>query len=71
MRRDGEAYRIQCPALTEPGRYSRGVDTVAERRQQRPVISKFRKAAELRHKEHEKAWKNGKHQAQWLATLKT
>ena len=50
---------------------AQGIDPVAERKQERQVIPTFRKAAELVHEEHEKAWKNGKHQAQWLATLKT
>ncbi|WP_423605695.1 tyrosine-type recombinase/integrase [Sphingomonas sp. MS122] len=50
---------------------AQGIDPVAERKQERLVIPTFRKAAELVHEEHEKAWKNGKHQAQWLATLKT
>lgn len=48
-----------------------GIDPVAERRQERLVVPTFRKAAELVHKEHEKVWRNGKHQNQWLATLKT
>ena len=50
---------------------AQGIDPVAERKQERQVIPTFRKAAELVHEEHEKAWKNGKHQAQWIATLKT
>lgn len=50
---------------------AQGIDPVAERKQERMVIPTFRKAAELVHEEHEKAWKNGKHQNQWIATLKT
>jgi integrase len=50
---------------------AQGIDPVAERKQERQVIPTFRKAAELVHEEHEKAWKNGKHQNQWIATLKT
>lgn len=50
---------------------AQGIDPVAERKQERLVIPTFRKAAELVHAEHEKAWKNGKHQNQWIATLKT
>lgn len=50
---------------------AQGIDPVAERKLERLVIPTFSKAAELVHKEHEKAWKNGKHQNQWLATLKT
>lgn len=50
---------------------AQGIDPVAERKQERQVIPTFRKAAELVHEEHEKAWKNGKHQNQWITTLKT
>jgi integrase len=50
---------------------AQGIDPVAERKQERQVIPTFRKAAEMVHEEHEKAWKNGKHQNQWIATLKT
>lgn len=46
------------------------IDPVAERKQERTEIPTFRKAAELVHEKHEKAWKNGKHQNQWIATLK-
>jgi hypothetical protein len=31
----------------------------------------FRKAAEMVHEEQQQAWKNDKHQDQWIATLKT
>jgi integrase len=50
---------------------AQGIDPVAERKQERQAVPTFRKAAELVHEEHEKAWKNGKHQNQWIATLKT
>ena len=50
---------------------SEGIDTVAERKEERPVIPTFRDAAKSVHKEHEKSWKNGKHQKQWIATLET
>ncbi|WP_294256673.1 site-specific integrase [uncultured Sphingomonas sp.] len=50
---------------------AQGIDPVAERKQERQVIPTFRKAAEMVHEEHEKAWKNGKHQNQWITTLKT
>lgn len=50
---------------------AQGIDPVAERKQERQAIPTFRKAAELVHEEHENAWKNGKHQNQWIATLKT
>lgn len=50
---------------------AQGIDPVAERKQERQVIPTFRKAAEMVHEEHQKAWKNGKHQNQWIATLKS
>lgn len=50
---------------------AQGIDPVAERKQERQAIPTFREAAKLVHEEHEKAWKNGKHQKQWLATLVT
>jgi len=50
---------------------AQGIDPVAERKEARQAIPTFRKAAELVHEEHEKAWKNGKHQKQWIATLRT
>lgn len=50
---------------------AQGIDPVAERRQERQAIPTFREAAKLVHEEHEKAWKNGKHQNQWIATLTT
>lgn len=58
-------------ALLMRKKIAQGIDPVAERKQERQVIPTFRKAAELVHEEHEKAWKNGKHQKQWLATLMT
>ncbi|MGX7896072.1 tyrosine-type recombinase/integrase [Tsuneonella sp. HG222] len=45
-----------------------GIDPVLERRK-RGGIPTFREAAVQVHTEHKKGWKNGKHQAQWLATL--
>ena len=45
-----------------------GIDPVLERRK-RLGIPTFKQAAALVHAEHKKGWKNGKHQAQWLATL--
>lgn len=50
---------------------AQGIDPVAERKQERQAIPTFREAAKLVHEEHEKAWKNGKHQNQWIATLTT
>lgn len=48
-----------------------GIDPVAERKKVREVIPSFREAAVLVHAEHKAAWKNGKHQAQWISTLET
>jgi integrase len=50
---------------------ARGIDPIAERKLERVVIPTFREAAVLVHEEHKAAWKNGKHQAQWLSTLKS
>jgi integrase len=50
---------------------ARGIDPIAERRAERIVIPTFQEAAQAVHEEHKAAWKNGKHQAQWLTTLKT
>jgi integrase len=50
---------------------AQGIDPIAERKRERQAIPSFRQAAELVHAEHEKAWKNGKHQSQWIATLRT
>ena len=48
-----------------------GIDVLAERKQERIVVPTFRDAAKQVHAEHKAAWKNGKHQAQWIATLET
>ena len=45
-----------------------GIDPVAEGRKLAGIPT-FREAAALVHAEHKSGWKNGKHQAQWLATL--
>jgi integrase len=50
---------------------AKGVDPVAERKQARAGVLKFRDAAKRVHEEHKASWKNGKHQSQWLATLET
>lgn len=50
---------------------AQGIDPVAERKQERQEIPTFSRAAELVREEHQKVWKNGKHQKQWLATLVT
>jgi integrase len=48
-----------------------GVDVIAERKKERVEIPTFRSAAKSVHEEHKAAWKNGKHQAQWINTLET
>jgi integrase len=50
---------------------AQGLDPVAERKRERQVIPKFRDAAKIVHDEHKAAWKNGKHQKQWLSTLES
>jgi hypothetical protein len=54
-------------ALLIRKKIAQGIDPVAERQ----VTPTFRKAAEMVHEEHQKAWKNGKYQDQWIATLKS
>src|SRR6185503_15035568 len=44
---------------------------IAERRQSSRAVPTFKQAAETVHASHSKAWKNEKHRAQWLSTLKT
>ncbi len=46
-----------------------GLDPLAERRRARERMPTFRETAVAVHAEHAKGWKNGKHKAQWLATL--
>lgn len=48
-----------------------GGDPVAERRKARAVIPTFKKAAETVHAETLSSWKNDKHAAAWLTSLKT
>ena len=50
---------------------AQGIDPVAEKKKEKVVIPTFKEAAVLVHEEHKAAWKNGKHQAQWLSTLKS
>lgn len=50
---------------------AQGLDPVTERKRERQVIPRFRDAAKIVHDEHKAAWKNGKHQNQWLSTLET
>lgn len=46
-----------------------GLDPVVERKKAQEAIPTFRQAALAFHGEQKASWKNGKHQAQWLATL--
>jgi integrase len=46
-----------------------GIDPVAQRRKAAGIPT-FREAAALVHAENKRTWRNGKHQEQWLATLK-
>jgi len=48
-----------------------GVDVLAEREKAAMTIPTFSDAAKRVHEEHKAAWKNGKHQAQWINTLET
>jgi integrase len=47
-----------------------GLDPIAARHTV-SITSTFAEAAQSVHEEHKRGWKNGKHGAQWLATLKT
>ncbi|WP_288937348.1 Arm DNA-binding domain-containing protein [uncultured Sphingomonas sp.] len=54
--------------------YRSGVDPVAEKRKKKEgkaAVPTFAEAAERAHAEFKGAWRNGKHQAQWLSTLTT
>lgn len=46
-----------------------GVDVVLERKKERSEVPNFKSAAEIVHAENKVAWKNGKHQTQWINTL--
>ncbi|MCJ2137442.1 integrase arm-type DNA-binding domain-containing protein [Methylobacterium sp. J-026] len=48
-----------------------GGDPLAERAKARATIPTFAEAAELVHAEHKATWKNPKHAAQWITTLRT
>ena len=48
-----------------------GGDPLAERRKARPVALTFAEAAETVYEEHKASWKNQKHGAQWITTLRT
>ncbi|MFG1260834.1 Arm DNA-binding domain-containing protein [Xanthobacter flavus] len=48
-----------------------GGDPLLEKRKAQGTVPTFAEAAEKVHAEHAPSWKNGKHAAQWLTTLKT
>lgn len=50
---------------------AQGIDPIAERKKVEDPVPTFREAATLVHEEHKAAWKNGKHQDQWINTLTT
>lgn len=50
---------------------AQGIDPIAERKKVNDPVPTFREAAMLVHEEHKAAWKNGKHQDQWINTLTT
>ena len=50
---------------------AKGIDPTIERQRAKLKIPTFREAAKLVHEEHKAAWKNGKHQDQWITTLTT
>lgn len=64
----GEA-REKAAALRKIAR--EGGDPVLERRKAQGTVPTFSEAAEKVHAEHAPSWKNEKHAAQWLTTLKT
>jgi integrase len=48
-----------------------GGDPLALRNAEKRVIPTFREASEIVHAEHQRTWKNAKHAAQWISTLRT
>lgn len=58
-------------AFTVRRKIAQGIDPVEERKQERITVPTFREAAVSVHEEHRAAWKNGKHQQQWISTLET
>ncbi|MCJ2023900.1 tyrosine-type recombinase/integrase [Methylobacterium sp. J-067] len=48
-----------------------GGDPMAERKKAQATLPTFAEAAELVHAEHQSTWKNPKHAAQWITTLRT
>lgn len=72
----GPLYELPLADAREAARALRkevkaGVDVLAEREKETLVIPTFSDAAKLVHEENKAAWKNGKHQAQWIKTLET
>ena len=61
----------RCSATAIRKQVRAGLDPVAERKREQRVVPTFREAARLVHEEHKAAWKNGKHQAQWISTLES
>ncbi len=57
-------------ALTYRKLARQGGDPLAERRQSKIVIPNFAEAAELVHAEHKGSWRNDKHAAQWINTIR-
>lgn len=47
-----------------------GGDPLTERRKARSIVPSFEEAAHQVHEEHSTTWKNEKHAAQWISTLK-
>ncbi len=47
-----------------------GGDPIAERRQEKRIVPTFAQVAERAHSERCSSWKNAKHRAQWINTLK-
>ncbi|KAK0332156.1 hypothetical protein LTR94_026027, partial [Friedmanniomyces endolithicus] len=66
VQHEGELWFYEAALLIRK-KIAQGIDPVAERQ----VTPTFRKAAEMVHEEHQKAWKNGKYLDQWIATLKS
>jgi integrase len=48
----------------------KGGDPVEDRRKNRQGVPTFAEAAQAVHAEHKEGWRNAKHQAQWISTLK-
>src|SRR5687767_10956761 len=61
-------------AREEAGRLRRiardGGDPLADRRREKMIVPTFKDAAEKVHREHAATFRNEKHKAQWLASLK-